>query len=263
MIMVDFDKIKEQYDDSINNYITMGKNLEKELEKILIDNKIDFLSINSREKKYKAFIEKIDSKKYTCPFNQMTDICGVRVICYYLSDMEKISKLIDKEFDVLDAQYMKDRLKTDQFGYLSNQFVIKIKKEWQKVPQWRHFGGLKAEIQVRTVLMHAWGEIEHKLRYKKKGHWPDELERELFRLMALFEIASVNRTVIKDALIAKFSDFEDSIIYQAAHHAGADAIVSRDSKGFKQSTIPVYSPAELLNILQMHLPPTTYSGEEI
>ena len=69
-------------------------------------------------------------------------------------------------------------------------------------------------------------------------------------LITLFEIASVNRTVIEDALKSKFADFEDSVIYQAAHHAGADAIVTRDPKGFKPSKLPIYSPIELLKISQ-------------
>ncbi len=70
-------------------------------------------------------------------------------------------------------------------------------------------------------------------------------------LITLFEIASVNRTVIEEALNLKFSDFEDSVIYQAAHHAGAEAIVTRDPKGFKKSKLPVFNPTELLKMLQL------------
>lgn len=69
-------------------------------------------------------------------------------------------------------------------------------------------------------------------------------------LITLFEIAPVTRSVIEDALISKFSDFEDAVIYQAAVHAGAKAIVTRDPKGFKASKLPVYSPVELVGILQ-------------
>lgn len=68
-------------------------------------------------------------------------------------------------------------------------------------------------------------------------------------LITLFEIASVNRTVIENALKSKFADFEDSVIFQAANHAGAEAIVTRDTKGFKESDLPVFNPTELLNIL--------------
>lgn len=69
-------------------------------------------------------------------------------------------------------------------------------------------------------------------------------------LAALFEIAAVNRAVIEGALDSEFVDFEDAVICQAACHAGAEVIVTRDAKGFEKSSLPVCSPPELLNILQ-------------
>jgi len=79
----------------------------------------------------------------------------------------------------------------------------------------------------------------------------DESQNQLEDLIALFEIASVTRTVIEDALKSEFTDFEDAVIHQAANHAGAEAIVTRDPKGFRRSRLPVYSPVELLRILQI------------
>ena len=38
--------------------------------------------------------------------------------------------------------------------------------------------------------------------------------------MALFEVASVNRLVIENALQSKFADFEDSVLHESARHAG-------------------------------------------
>ena len=78
----------------------------------------------------------------------------------------------------------------------------------------------------------------------------NESQNQIKNLITLFGIASVNRTVIEDALNSQFSDFEDAVIYQAANHSGAEAIVTRDPKGFKQSKLPVYSPIDLLKILQ-------------
>jgi len=61
----------------------------------------------------------------------------------------------------------------------------------------------------------------------------------------------VNRTVIEDALISTFPDFEDAVLYQAARHAGAKAIVTRDLKGFKRSELPIFRPDEMLTALQL------------
>ena len=69
-------------------------------------------------------------------------------------------------------------------------------------------------------------------------------------LLSLFEIASVNRIVIERALELKFTDFEDAVLLEAARHAGAQYIVTRDISDFAKSSIPVYTPMELVNMLQ-------------
>ena len=89
----------------------------------------------------------------------------------------------------------------------------------------------------------------HYLATKVMGK--NESQNKIKDLITLFEIASVNRTVIEDAIKSTFNNFEDSVIYQAANHAGAEAIVIRDPKGFKQSKLPVYSPIELLKLLHL------------
>ncbi len=78
----------------------------------------------------------------------------------------------------------------------------------------------------------------------------EQAQNQIKNLITLFDIASVNRTVIEDALKSKFLDFEDSVIYQSSRHVGAQAIVTRDPKGFKKSKLPVYSPTEMLKILE-------------
>lgn len=69
-------------------------------------------------------------------------------------------------------------------------------------------------------------------------------------LMALFEIASVNRLVIENALNSKFTDFEDSVLHESARHAGVEYIITRNIKDFKRSKIPAYTPIEILSMLE-------------
>ena len=72
----------------------------------------------------------------------------------------------------------------------------------------------------------------------------------LNRLLDLFEVAPVNRSVIEEALRSRINDFEDAVIEQAAHLIGAQAIISRDTKGFKHSIVKALDPAELLAFLK-------------
>ena len=69
-------------------------------------------------------------------------------------------------------------------------------------------------------------------------------------IIALFEVASVNRLVIENALKSKFTDFEDSVLHESARHAGAEYIITRNIKDFKNTKIPAFTPTEFLNMLE-------------
>ena len=73
---------------------------------------------------------------------------------------------------------------------------------------------------------------------------------EVRKLLALFEIAPVNRPILENALDSGFSDFEDSVLHAAACLVGAEAIVTRNESDFSRSEIPVYSPEEMIQILR-------------
>ena len=72
---------------------------------------------------------------------------------------------------------------------------------------------------------------------------------EIRKLLQLFEVAPVNRSVLESALTLDFTDFEDAVIHEAACHVGADAIVTRNQKDFKKSLLPVHSAEEMAKIL--------------
>lgn len=182
-------EIKRKYDTIIPEYKRLGHALKTSMELLLKTADIDYITIESRVKKFKSFFDKIQRKNYKDPLNETEDICGIRIITLYHSGLEKISELIRREFTVLSAEDKSDIIDPDKFGYRSWHFVIKIKEEWLKTPQYRNLGGLKIEIQIRTNLMHTWAAVEHKLAYKKEGHVPREIKRKFSRLSALFELA--------------------------------------------------------------------------
>ncbi|MDA8419422.1 MAG: PIN domain-containing protein [Desulfobacteraceae bacterium] len=69
-------------------------------------------------------------------------------------------------------------------------------------------------------------------------------------LLSLFVIAPVNRVVLEQAITAKFSDFEDAVLHEAACHAGAKYIVTRNVADFKSSKLAVFAPKEFINALE-------------
>lgn len=75
-------------------------------------------------------------------------------------------------------------------------------------------------------------------------------KEEINKLTMLFEVAPVNRAVLDAALVSEFKDFEDAVVHEAALYQGVQGIVSRDFNGFKKSKINVYSPEDLLLMLE-------------
>ena len=74
----------------------------------------------------------------------------------------------------------------------------------------------------------------------------EEAKRQVRDILAMFDVAAVDGTVIGDALALDFEDFEDAVIHEAARHAGAVAIVTRDSTGFAHASLATFAPRELL-----------------
>jgi predicted nucleic acid-binding protein len=70
------------------------------------------------------------------------------------------------------------------------------------------------------------------------------------RLLRLFEVAVVSRSILSSAMTLPFRDYEDAVLHEAARVAGADAIVTRNLTDFTQAQLPVYEPATLLTLLQ-------------
>jgi predicted nucleic acid-binding protein len=68
----------------------------------------------------------------------------------------------------------------------------------------------------------------------------------LRELLSIFDVACVDKDVLRTALDAGFADFEDAVVHEAARRAGASAIVTRDASDFARSQLPVFSPIELL-----------------
>ncbi len=66
------------------------------------------------------------------------------------------------------------------------------------------------------------------------------------RLLGIFEIAPVTRLVLEEALRSRIADFEDAVLEQAGRLAGADAIVTRNTRDFRNSIIKALEPDELL-----------------
>ena len=208
-------KHKDQFMEITPVYQRLRKVMIDTLVKLFDDGAIDLFYLDGRVKDVDSFMEKIERKKYSDPFNEVEDICGIRVICYYASDLNLIESIINNEFTVLSSSDKQKESGDDRFGYLSRHYVVILKEQWLHSPLYRGFKKLKVEIQVRTILMHTWAAISHKLMYKKESDAPAEINRKLNRLSALIELADEqfdSIRIVKNermAMIKKAEIYED------------------------------------------------------
>ena len=70
-------------------------------------------------------------------------------------------------------------------------------------------------------------------------------------LLRLFDVAAVNRRGLTQAIESGFADYEDAVLHSAARTAGADGLVTRNAADFSEATLAVYTPTELLTILDL------------
>ncbi len=70
------------------------------------------------------------------------------------------------------------------------------------------------------------------------------------RLIRLIEVAASDKQVLQNAFALGFSDYEDAVQCASAIAENLDAIVTRNTKDYIKSPIPVYSPTEFLEVLQ-------------
>lgn len=183
----------ELYRDLRPIYEAFAKKLEDLLGDLLHAAEIQVVQMEARAKEVTSFVAKVEDKgdKYTDPMVDVTDLCGVRIITYYREDSEAVGDLLRREFEMDDDNFVAkgDDLAPNQFGYLSDHYVVRLDSPRAGLDEWRPYVGRAAEIQVRTATQHAWAAIEHRLGYKRRDQLPRSVQRRLYRLSALFELA--------------------------------------------------------------------------
>ena len=198
-------------------YAEFQRRIEALMVDLIRDGGIDYVQIESRTKEVESLREKLQRKKFDDDdidvLSGIHDLVGVRVITYYHEDISRVTELITEQFevDVENSMDKSDALLSDQFGYLSTHFVVRLKPDRQSLREWQSYEGLVAEIQVRTALQHAWAAVSHKLDYKTAKDAPDAVRRSLYRLSALFELADEQFSTIRERVQALDSEYRTSV----------------------------------------------------
>lgn len=102
--------------------------------------------------------------------NDIVDLAGVRVALYFPAERDQVDKLVTRLFQQLAPRKefpasAKTRHDKRFSGYSAVHYRVRLKEHELSEPD-RRYAEARVEIQVASVLMHAWAEVEHDLVYK-------------------------------------------------------------------------------------------------
>ncbi|WP_422005546.1 GTP pyrophosphokinase [Roseivirga pacifica] len=196
-INIEIDRFYKYYGDYYKTLETGADYFKSLITSILLD-EVAIQGVTSRVKhrdecvskfrrKYQKSLEE-NSSNYEIK-DHITDLIGIRVICLYITDIEKVKKILSQNFEVVDVtDKIQDLEKTEnQFGYKSLHLDLKLDAKRKKLPENKQYVDLQFEVQIRTIIQDAWSVLDHKIKYKK--NIPADLKRRINRLAALFELA--------------------------------------------------------------------------
>lgn len=189
----DVKSINEWYDENKYKHKNLFKKAQNIIEELIRTEEIQINSISGRVKNKDSFCEKALKDKYEDPLNEIKDIIGIRIITYVNSDIERISRLIEREFHV-DSENSVDKgklLGIDKVGYKSVHYIVKLTDARTSLSEYKDFKDVHMEIQIRTLLQHAWSEIEHDRNYKFSGVLPADIKRKFSLLAGTLELVDM------------------------------------------------------------------------
>ena len=167
-------EILHPYEQAVSEIIIKFVCLRDEFRKNNIYSPIE--SVTGRVKTVSSILEKMQMKNI--PFEhleeEVEDIAGVRIICQFVEDIERVVDLIRgrSDMEILEKKdYLANKKKS---GYRSYHEVVGYTVDTIHGPK-----RLQVEIQIRTMAMNFWATTEHSLQYKYKGEIPEHVSTRL------------------------------------------------------------------------------------
>lgn len=209
--------LRDWYIKEKNSFEFLAKKVAMLLEDLIKTNEIEHHSITYRTKDLDSLITKVKIKNYTDPQNQVHDYAGIRIVTFVKSDVLKICELIEREFniDLENSSDKSEELGEDKVGYRSVHYIARLNNQRSELSEYSLFREKCFEIQVRTILEHAWADISHDRTYKFDNILPEKNE-----IRRRFALASASLEMIDrefDRLSNEIKDYSLEVSRSTKH----------------------------------------------
>ena len=180
-----------QYRNLLPVYEQMAEMIPEKLKGFLAEAGIIVAAVEHRVKTESSLIGKLQLKgdKYHSIYD-ITDLVGIRVITFYNDDVDKVASVLERLFEI-DWENSIDKRKAheiDSFGYLSLHYICRVPESAYTHPEHPEINQIRFEVQMRTVLQHAWANMNHDTGYKSGVEIPKVYKRQLSRLAGMLEL---------------------------------------------------------------------------
>ena len=157
--------------------------------------RLDDARLETRTKARDSFLDKATKSdgrggfKYADPAAQLTDFVGARVLVPLSADVAPVARLVQRLFVVEEMSDQRADQLLDVPGYQSLHFLVRFREEEREELGLAGLPDIPVEVQVRSILQHAWASLQHDLMYKAERVPTDHVRRRLIALAGLLELA--------------------------------------------------------------------------
>lgn len=228
----------KNYEHEVDFYQEVAGLVQDKLDTALQDAGIKAV-VSSRAKRPSRLAKKLEARApkknyqtFRDIYDDVVDLAGCRVALYMPNDREAVGKIISSLFTEIRPvkHFPADRGPEDSLGYVADHYLVILKPETLRKKELR-YADTHVEIQVASVLMHAWAEVTHDLLYKpEKGQLTHEELKILKDLNDLVQTGESQLVKLQNAIEGRTSEDLRFDIVAALKHLAQPNLTVEDFK---------------------------------
>lgn len=223
------EELRAWFEEHVASFRALEEAFAAHLAGVLREARLDDARVESRTKAVESFLDKATRSdgrggfKYADPTTQLTDFVGARVMVPLSADVAPVARLVQRTYVVEEMSDQRADTLLDVPGYQSLHFLVRLRKEDRPAG----LPDLPVELQVRSILQHAWASLQHDLMYKGERRPTDHVRRRLIALAGLLELAD------QEFMSVRLAHGDPAGVLDDAHAGGFDvAAVARWAEAY-------------------------------